>query len=182
VRQAAYQRSVQASLFDRIADWIVDLIRRALGAVPTVPNAKWVVLGLAIVAVVAIAVRFVLGNDAEERRRRARSGILHGGGDPWVEAERLAAAGNFADAAHLLYRGLTERLAAAESIRLHESKTSGDYARELRAAGSPMHAEFRQFGRRYDRVLFGTGSCDAPTYAALRDLAMSVTRREARAA
>ncbi|HUQ82697.1 MAG TPA: DUF4129 domain-containing protein, partial [Gemmatimonadaceae bacterium] len=95
---------------------------------------------------------------------------------------RLAAAGNYTDAAHLLYRGLTERLAASELIRLHESKTSGDYARELRAAGSPVHAEFRQFGRRYDRALFGIGVCDAPTYAALREMAMSVTRREARAA
>jgi hypothetical protein len=150
--------------------------------VPNVPNAKWVILGLAVVLVLAIATRFVLGSEAEERRRRARVGAVYGSADPWLEAERLAATGNYMDAAHLLYRGLTERLAAAELIRPHASKTSGDYARELHQRGSPAHGEFRQFGRRYDRAMFGVGAFDAATYAALRDLARNVMRREDRAA
>jgi hypothetical protein len=107
---------------------------------------------------------------------------VQGGADPWIEADRLAAAGNYTDAAHLLYRGVAQRLAAHELIRLHDSKTSGDYARELRARGWPLHEEFRQFGRRYDHVIFGTGTCDAATYAALRDHARRITRAEARAA
>ena len=72
--------------------------------------------------------------------------------------------------------------AAAGTIRLHPSKTSGDYARELHAGGSPVHGEFRQFGRRYDRVLFGVGTCDAATYATLREQAARLIRPEARAA
>jgi hypothetical protein len=182
IRQPEYQRSVRATLFERILDWIGDAIRRLFAAVPNVPNAKWIILGIAIALVLAIAVRFLLGNEAEERRRRARPGAVFGSGDPWIEAERLAAAGDYTDAAHLLYRGVTERLAAAESIRLHPSKTSGDYARELRLRGSPVHAEFRQFGRRYDRAMFGAGTCDAATYATLRELALKATRREDRAA
>lgn len=163
-------------------DWLTDLIRRVLDSIPTVPNAKWIVLGLAIAAILAVAARIVLGRESEERRRRARSGSFAGIADPWLEAERLAAAGNFTDAAHLLYRGVTERLAAAELIRLHVSKTSGDYARELRQRGSLAHAEFRLFGRRYERALFGLGTCDGPTYEALRDLAQRITSRGARAA
>ena len=143
---------------------------------------KWIILALAIVVVLAIAARLWLGSEAEERRRRARSGTVQGGGDPWLEADRLAASGDHTAAAHLLYRGVTERLAAADQIRLHPSKTSGDYARELRMRGSPAHSEFRQFGRRYDHVLFGTGTCDAETYAALREHARRVVRGEARAA
>jgi hypothetical protein len=180
--QRAYQRSVRATLLERILDWIAALIRRFFSAVSEIPNMKWIILGLAIVVVLAIVARLWLGIEAEERRRRARPGAVQGTGDAWAEAERLAASGDFTAAAHLLYRGITERLAAAEQIRLHPSKTSGDYARELRLHGAPVHAEFRQFGRRYDRVLFGTGSCDAVTYAALREHAQRVIRAEARAA
>jgi hypothetical protein len=169
-------------LLERVLDWLGDWIRRLLSAVPEVPNAKWVILGIAIVLLLAIAARFALGVEAEERRRRVRSGSAFGGGDPLVEADRLAAAGDYTEAAHLLYRAVTERLAAAEQIRLHPSKTSGDYARELRMRGSSVHNEFHQFGRRYDRVLFGIGTCDAAMYAGLREQATRIIRPEARAA
>ena len=182
VRQRAYQRSVRATLLDRLLDWLAALIRRFFAGLSEIPNMKWIILGLAILVVLAIAARLWLGSEAEERRRRARPGSVQGGGDPWTEADRVAASGDYTAAAHLLYRGVTERLAAAEQIRLHPSKTSGDYARELRMRGSPAHAEFRQFGRRYDHVLFGTGTCDAATYAALREHARGVVSPEARAA
>ena len=182
MRQPAYRRSVRATLLDRLLDWLGDWIRRLFDAIPNVPNAKWIILGIAVLFVLAIAGRFVLGSEAEERRRRARIGTVYGADDPWKEAERLAAEGNYTDAAHLLYRGVTERLAAVELIRLHPSKTSGDYARELRQRGSPVATDFRQFGRRYERAIFGLGAFDAATYAALRELAMQVTRLEERAA
>ena len=182
VRQRAYQRSVRATLLDRILDWLAALLRRFFSGLSEIPNMKWIVLGIAILVVLAIAARLWLGSEAEERRRRARPGAVQGTGDPWTEAERIASTGDYTGAAHLLYRGITERLAASDQIRLHPSKTSGDYARELRLRGSPVHAEFRQFGRRYDHVLFGTGTCDAETYAVLREHARRVIRPEARAA
>jgi hypothetical protein len=182
ISQRPYQRSVRSTLFDRILEWIAALIRRLFSQIAEIPNAKWVLLTLAIVAVLAVAARIFLNSEAEERRRRARTGTVRGGADPWVDAERFAGSGNYTEAAHLLYRAVTERLAAAELIRLHPSKTSGDYARELRMRGALQHAEFRQFGRRYDHVLFGTGECDAATYASLREQASRINRPEARAA
>ena len=182
ISQRPYQRSVRSTLFDRILEWIAALIRRLFSHVSEIPNVKWVLLTVAIVVVLAIAARIFLNSEAEERRRRARAGAVRGGADPWVDAERLAGSGNYTEAAHLLYRAVTERLAAGELIRLHPSKTSGDYARELRMRGAPVHAEFRQFGRRYDHVLFGTGECDAETYASLREQASRIIRPEARAA
>ena len=182
VRQPAYQRSVRATLLDRLLDWLAALIRRFFSELSEIPNMKWIVLGLAILVVLAIAARLWLGSEAEERRRRARPGAVQGSGDPWAEADRIAATGDYTTAAHLLYRGVTERLAAAAQLRLHPSKTSGDYARELRTRGSPAYAEFGRFGRRYDRVLFGTGMCDAETYAGLREHARGVVHTEARAA
>jgi hypothetical protein len=182
VGQRVYQRSVRATLFERLMEWLGDLLRRIFSGLSEIPHFKWVVLSLTVVVVLAIAARLWLGTESEERRRRARTGSIRGTGDPWVEAERLATAGDYTEAAHLLYRGLIERLAAGEQIRLHPSKTSGDYARELQRRGSAVHGDFRQFGRRYDHVLFGTGTCDESTYAALRAHAHRVTRSEARAA
>jgi riboflavin biosynthesis pyrimidine reductase len=62
-------------------------------------------------------------------------------------------------------------------VRLHASKTAGDYARELARRGSPARSAFQQFRRRYDAVIFGAGTCDADEYAALlRDAAPILTR------
>ena len=176
ISQRPYQRSVRATLLDRLYNWFADLVRRLFSEISEVPHAKWIILGLAVLAVLALGLRFWLGGEAEERRRRAGRGVIVGGGDPWTEADRLANAGDFTEAAHLLYRGVIERVAASEAIRLHPSKTSGDYARELLLKGSRAHADFRHFGRRYDRVLFDLGSCDAETYAALRDHANRVVQ------
>jgi hypothetical protein len=84
IRQRPYQRSVSATLLDRLMDWIAALIRRIFASVAEIPNAKWVVLGLAIVVVLAIVARLVLGHEADERRRRVRAGTVQGAGDPWI--------------------------------------------------------------------------------------------------
>ena len=100
--------------------------------------------------------------------------------DPWAEAENLAAAGDYMRAAHALYQAVLRRLADHERIRVHSSKTSGDYARDLRRRGSPLAAGFQAFGRRFDRVVFGAGVCTADDFAALRRDALAIPeRREA---
>jgi hypothetical protein len=86
----------------------------------------------------------------------------------------LAAEGRFTDAAHALYRSLVESVARREQLRVHMAKTSGDYARELRARGSPAYAPFRRFGRRFDRIIFGIGTCDEAGYQSLLDDARPV--------
>jgi hypothetical protein len=182
VRQRAYQRSVRATLLDRLLDWLAALIRRFFSGLSEIPNMNGSSSASRSWWCWRSRPGLWLGSEAEERRRRARPGAVQGSGDPWAEADRIAATGDYTTAAHLLYRGLTERLAAAAQLRLHPSKTSGDYARELRTRGSPAYAEFGRFGRRYDRVLFGTGMCDAETYAALREHARGVVHTEARAA
>jgi hypothetical protein len=185
ISQRPYQRSLRRTLLERLYDWFADLVRRIFSEVSEIPNAKWIVLGVAVLAVSALVLRFWLGGEAEMRRRRARRDMIVGGGDPWADAERLAKAGDYTEAAHLLYRGVIDRLAANEQVRIHSSKTSGDYARDLLRKGSAAHGEFRQFGRRYDRVLFDLGVCDAETYAALRDHATRVIelfQRKGRAA
>jgi hypothetical protein len=99
--------------------------------------------------------------------------------DSWREAEALAKSGQFTEAAHSLYRATLNVLSANGLVRLHESKTSGDYARELRRRGAPAHTAFRRFGARYDRIMYGTGVCDAASYDALLEDARAVAASHA---
>jgi hypothetical protein len=177
VNQAGYRRDLRSTLLDRILQWIADGYGRLFDALGTVPHGRVIatiaagVLALLIVARVAYAARLrtLRPDDATTRKRGSRRAD-----DPWGEAEALAQNGQFTEAAHALYRATIAGLAAGGLVRPHESKTSGDYARELRRRGAPSYAAFRRFGARYDRILYGTGVCDADDFRALREEARTV--------
>ena len=142
-------------------------------------------IGFTVLLVVLILARFVLAARAREDGDHTTERARHGrpGTDPWLAAERLAADGRFEDAAHAIYRGVVESLSRSERIRLDPSRTSGDYARELRARGSARLAPFRTFARRFDVAVYGHGGCDADAVAELVRLAEPFRReRSARAA
>ena len=61
----------------------------------------------------------------------------------------------YTDACHALYGAVLESLASSGLVRYHASKTSGDYARELRRRGSPLAADFRTFGRSLEHAAYG---------------------------
>lgn len=175
----SYARSVRSSLVGRAWRWLDESLRQLFGEVRDLPNARTI----AVVAVVAIAALIVariayasrLGvEDLDPARRRtgaARATRLD-------DADRLAAAGEYLEAAHALYRAVLEVLARREGLRLHASKTSGDYLRELRRRGSPTQRPFAQFRHRYDRLVFGYAVCDAAAWQVLRAEAGDVMRRE----
>jgi hypothetical protein len=170
VKQSAYHRQVARSLFDRITQWIGDMVLRLFQTLGGVPHGRVVATIAAAVVVVLVVARALY---AARLRTTPEESAVFGGrrvataGDPWRSAEDLAAAGQFTEAAHALYRATLGMLATRGEIRLHASKTSGDYALELRRRGAGAHAPFRRFGWRYDRIIYGTGSCDAAEYAAL---------------
>lgn len=177
VKQAAYHRQVTRSMFDRIMQWIGDMLLILFQTLGGVRHGR-IVATIAAAAVVALVVARVI-YAARLRTASMENAVLRGrrvsaAGDPWRSAEELAAAGQFTDAAHALYRATIAMLAARGQIRPHASKTSGDYARELRRRGAAAHTPFRRFGRLYDRIIYGTGTCDAAEYAALLEDARTV--------
>jgi len=184
-RQSAYRRDVGGTLFSRIMQWISDMYSRLVDAAAGVPHGRviatvtaGIVASLVIARIVyAARVRAVVAEVPNGGRLKATSMS-----DPWREAEQYAASGRFTEAAHSLYRATLVLLATRGLVRLHDSKTSGDYARELRRRGSPAHAVFRRFGARYDRVIYGSGKCSAADYAALLDDARGLLSVSDRAA
>ena len=185
LRARAFQRSLQMSLAQRMYRWIADGIESLVEFLRGSGPARWIAIGFTVLLVLLVVARFLLAARARsedmgggEEGRRGRSGE-----DPWRAAERLAAAGQFEEAAHALYRGVVDSVARADRLRLDPSKTSGDYARELRARGSVRLTPFRMFARRFDVAVYGHGGCTAETVADLSRLAEPFRgERSARAA
>jgi hypothetical protein len=127
---------------------------------------------------VALVVRIgIVGTAAGIAFRRGGGAWGRGGpGDPWGDAERLAQAGQYTDAAHALYRGLLDSMARREQIQLHHSKTVGDYGRDLRRRSSSLVPPYRDFARSYETVVYGLGTCDRERYERLHALAASMVR------
>ncbi len=182
-RGAEYRRSLRQSVLDRALRWLAQTIEHLVSYIRHLPSSRTVGLTILGLIVATIVVRLVISAMARDesgpRARRNRAGGT--AEDPFVAADRLAVEGRYADAAHALYQGVLLTLTRAERLRLDPSKTSGDYARELRARGSASYQPFRAFSRRFDFAVFGHGVCDAALIDDLRRLAAPFTPR-ARAA
>jgi uncharacterized protein DUF4129 len=176
-RQRAYDRSVSETLLGRLERWIFDLLRQAITAVSHTPGRRWWFIGALTLLIAAIAVHAITSRvgDAIGAQRRGPRRRGESAGDPWALAQRLAAAGQYTDAAHALYQGLLRAVARRDNILLHESKTVGDYARELRSRASQRFGPFREFARTYEVVVYGLGTCDRDRYDRLERLAVAIT-------
>jgi len=183
VGDPAFRRSFRRSFADRILIWLMDWLDRMGRALEHLPSTRSIAFGFVALLVLFVVVRFIIaaraGDETGARAVRRRAGTS--AADPWQSAETLLAQGQFEEAAHALYRGVIVTLAREERLRLHPSKTSGDYARELRRRGSLSFAPFRTFTRRFDIAVYGHGGCDAAALDELRALSEPF-RPKARAA
>ena len=182
VRSAAFRRSLRQSLGDRLLMWIGEWLTSLMQHVRATGLARTAAIGVAAVLVLLVVARLILSARArDETVRVSPRGRVTTSDDPWLAAERLAADGRYEEAAHALYHGVLASLAHVERLRLDPSKTSGDYARELRARRSAAFTPFREFSRRFDAAVFGHDVCDAALIDDLRRLASPLAPR-ARAA
>jgi hypothetical protein len=182
-RGAAFQRSLQSTMMERLMAWLAAWFWSLFQSVRGTGLARTAALGMAAVIVFLVLARLLLSARARDElagasRRRTRAAS---GEDPWRAAERLASEQRYEEAAHALYHGVVATVAQRERLRIDPSKTSGDYARELRARGSAAYAPFRAFGRRFDAAIFGHDRCDAAVIDELLRLALPFAPR-ARAA
>lgn len=169
VRQPVYRRDVR-TLLDRLMAWLGELFDRFTAMLGGMPHGRFVAMVAAAIVLALIVSRFAYASRLRGRSFGEGSRTRHVAGDSgdfWADAEQLAAAGRFTEAAHALYRATLALLASGGLVRLHDSKTSGDYARELRRRGAAGYSAFRRFGGRYDRIVYGTRICDAAEYGNL---------------
>ena len=185
-RQGAFARrqpSWIARQITRFFEWLADLLRHLGGTRHSNPAVFWTVTAMIVVVAVAIAARLAW---VSYRRRRQGIGARQapGGpagnaqGDPWTAAQQHAARGDFTAAAHSLYVALLNAIARRGLIRIHPSKTAGDYVRELRARSATVFTRFRDFARAYETVVYGTGVCDEERWETLQRLALPIVQAD----
>ncbi|MGI9077056.1 MAG: DUF4129 domain-containing protein [Gemmatimonadaceae bacterium] len=180
-------------VFRKLGEWWDsgwEALRRLLDPIGDVaaqsPLLKW--LMIAVLTIVAGAIIGRISYAAYRRRgfgNREAGGIaaparLRGARDPWSTSQRLAANGDFTGAAHALYEALLEHGARQGQLRVHPSKTVGDYVRELKSRSSSLFGRFRDFARWYDVVMYGLGECDRERYDRLRALALPIIGADTR--
>ncbi len=173
-RQPAYERSLRSTLWTRFTRWFGDIVDRLTDFTGGSATVAWTLRVLTVLAIVLIVAR--LGYVLWARRpagtgARGRPGSADVLDDSWSRARTEAAAGRYTEAAHLLYAALLEALAVRERLRLHPSKTLGDYTRELRARSSAALGGFRDFAGSYETVVYDHQECDRERYELLHSLA-----------
>ena len=169
IRDGGYGRTLTQSLLGRFLQFVVDRIAELLAFVRGIPSLRLLTIGVTLALLVGILARIVTARRLRDELRRGRGGGVLGTTrvDPWLRAQALAKEGRYAEAVHALYAAVIDELAAGQSIRVDSSKTSGDYARELRRAGSPVASAFRSFARRVDRTIYGLRECTAQDFDSL---------------
>jgi hypothetical protein len=182
-RTGAFNRPLRQTLWDRVISWFLELLSSLFQAAHDHPIIYWTAVSLLVLAVASILARsFYLAYKRAQLLANARGAAGFGPGagnmqDAWQLAQRYAAEGKFTEAAHAIYWHLLQWLAHRERIVLHPSKTVGDYARELRARSSQLFANYRDFARTYEVVVYGLGTCDRERYDRLLALATAITQK-----
>jgi hypothetical protein len=185
-RSSALRKS---TFWSRLKEWLLlmwhrfwDAVFSALHSTGAARPVSILIITLGAIAILAILMRMIWL--WRERGRDGARGIrwmptsLFGGEDPWAQAQSLAAGGDYTAAAHALYGALLEAAARGQQVRLHPSKTAGDYARELRGRRSQLFSRFRDFARHYEVVIYGDQMCDRERYDRLFALAVPMLRAD----
>jgi hypothetical protein len=179
---AAYNR---ASLWQRFWEWVgrmfndfLSWIAPAFFALRRSPPLFWTVLVLITLLTAAVIARWIyLWRARTALRISGTPWDAHGEfsrSDAWSAAQQLAARGDYTAAAHALYAALLDAGARQNQLKLHPSKTAGDYVREVRRRASPIFPSLRDFARAYDIVIYGLGECDRERYERLLSIARPV--------
>jgi uncharacterized protein DUF4129 len=138
---------------------------------------RWIAIVATILVVLAVVGRIVVSRQLDVLGKRDGRGARLSGDrrDYWALSRELSAAEDYVGACHALYAAVIDTLARGGAVKFHSSKTSGDYARELRRNGSQALQNFRAFARQFDRVVYGAASADRGDYERLARAAEQAT-------
>jgi Domain of unknown function (DUF4129) len=171
-------RPSRRSLLGRLFEYVFERIGEAIALIRGSPNARLLVIVAMVAVALVIVARVVVGSRGSDaggsRGDNARAGSA--GADAWRASQTLAATGDYTGACHALYAAVLEALAREGAVKRHASKTSGDYARELRLRDALTVRGFRDFAGDFDRVIYGRGLASEDDYTRLASAAERAIR------
>jgi hypothetical protein len=176
VFRALQESHTVVSTWDRFLQWLMILLRRLFEAImansATATATRIGIYAGLIVVVLWIANEFIARSRGQQSARRLSRQRAK---DPWLLADQLAAQGDFTGAAHALYAATLLAVAQQRYVTLHESKTIGEYVRELRrTAPDELTRTFTELSLSYETTVYRIGEYDAERYEALRRWAVDV--------
>jgi hypothetical protein len=176
-RQRVYAVPLRRSLIGRAFGYLADRFADLLGLLRGSRDFRIVVIAASALIVLAVAGRIIVARQLDVIGRRGRTGVgsRNERRDFWALSRELATSADYVGACHALYAAVIDALARRGSVKFHESKTSGDYARELRRVGSPAVQPFRAFARQFDRAVYGHSTPGGDDYERLAHAAEVVT-------
>jgi len=173
-RSRAFVEHNTVSIGQLIAEWLWNLVIRFLGFAASHPAVGFVLrlaLGATLLVILARIAYGLLVRYAPSAIGRQHFDIGRGT-DWWRTAQDRASHSDYTGAAHALYLALLSSAARRGLVSLHESKTTGDYLREVRQRPDAIDLpRFTDFTRSYETVIYGIGTCDEARYATLNALA-----------
>ncbi len=171
------------SIGQLVLEWIWNVIVRVFGfiaAYPTIGAVLRITLGVLVLAFLARLAYGLLIRYSPSFAARKSFDVTRGR-DWWRVAQDLAAQADYTGAAHALYLAILSAAARRGSVSLHESKTTGDYLREIIRRPADLDVpRFTDFTRSYETVIYGVGSCDEERYTRLNALADTILGHAAR--
>ena len=180
-RQRQYAVPVRQSIVGRVLLSIFRWFRDLFLQIKAWPDAPYLLIAAAVLLIFVVAGRILIDRRAKASRA-AGAGLRALGGearDYWALAAQLDASGNHLEACHAVYIAVLDSITRSGVVRFHASKTSGDYARELRRRGSPQAADFANFARQSERCMYGWSAPTHDDYAQLARSAESLVRGRA---
>jgi hypothetical protein len=172
-----FVESGRISIGQIVTQWLWNIVMRLFGFAASHPAVGFVLrLTLGVITLIVLArivfglfVRYSPSSSVRQRLDVSR------GTDWWSRAQYLAATDDYTGAAHALYLALLGSVARRGLVSLHESKTTGDYLRELRRKPDSVNLPlFTDFTRSYETVIYGIGTCDQQRYDRLNTLASGI--------
>lgn len=186
--QPAFQTSACTNLLDVLANLLRPFLERALawllgtlgnaaagreGPIGLVLLAASIVAVLAIVVVVAFAVRQALTRDDEIAEKQAAARRLRAA-ELDAEAQRLAAAGAYEAAIQALYLAALYALDERAVLRIQAGLTNREHAGRLSRERPGIGERFGSVVSEYDRLRYSGRGAGADSYHALRVLVEQV--------
>ena len=162
-RQRQYAVPVRQSIVGRLLLSIFRWFRDLFMQIKAWPAAPYLLIIAVVLLILVVAGRIMI-DQRTKASRAAGAGLRALAGearDYWALAAQLDASGKYLEACHAVYIAVFDTITRSGLVRFHASKTSGDYARELRRRGWPQAADFASFARQSERCIYGW---TAPTH------------------
>ena len=177
-QQLAHQELSEASFWERVYNWFLNLFTTTANAVP---GGWFGLVVLTILAVLAVAVVIFWVRPARALRTPGRavlSGRARSAQDHRHEAERLAVAGEFGPAIVERVRAIAVELDEREILPPQAGRTADELAREAGRRLPLLADDLRLTARLFDDVLYGDrrGTQDGYELVSRVDAAIRSTR------